>query len=100
MKHPTQLVRDIIGHNYMECSKCKKEITNAQIGGLQDMIGKNLTIHERYGVRLRDGSLAAFGTNNLLLAKDRAKAWNGKVEDFEITAKQAEKSGSKVIREY
>ena len=42
MKHPKQLVHDMIGKN-MECSKCGKDITNAQIGGMVEIQG-----HRKY----------------------------------------------------
>ena len=43
MKRPSELVKDMIGKNYMECSKCKKDITNAQIGGMVEIQG-----HRKY----------------------------------------------------
>lgn len=57
-------------------------------------------ITNRYGIKLSDGSFAAYGTNNVKLARFYAKKWNGKVVDLAAFGKRLQKTGTQVHYSY
>lgn len=58
-----------------------------------------MKITNRYGVKVK-GEIVPYGTNNIKIAKAKAKLWGGKVIDLATIGRKLEKLGDTVIYTY